>query len=108
MVCRFWSSQSGAWWPEQERLSNVGDEQFENLAKWAHENAVSLPQPVGPEPADAAPPALPDTPTAWFSAKFPNLEKRYGPALQEVVPPGEDKWQPYVKDVSEDFLAATL
>src|ERR1051326_424750 len=87
----------------------MDDEQFENLAKWADENAVPVPQPVPPAPAEPAPAVpLPDTPAAWFSAKFPNLEKKYGPAVEEVYPEKEGSGLPYVKDVSEDFLCATL
>src|SRR5262249_7064052 len=83
------------------------DEQFGNLAKWADEKAVSLPQPTPPVPADsaAAAGAVPDTPAAWFTAKFPKLEAKHGQAVEEAFP---DKGPPFVKDVSEDFLAATL
>lgn len=50
----------------------------------------------------------PDTPGEWFSCKFPNLERKYGPAVEEVWPDGTQKTLPYIKDLSEDFLAATL
>ena len=39
-------------------------EQTEKLKSWAQENEIETPAPVTP---------LPDTPAAWFSAKFPAL-----------------------------------
>jgi P4 family phage/plasmid primase-like protien len=80
----------------------VSDQQVEKLVVFAKENGISA-------PAALVAGALPDTPAAWFSAKFPGLEKAYGRAVQEAFPP-DDKPDdlPWVKDVSEDFLAATL
>ena len=69
-------------------------EQTEKLKSWAQENEIETPAPVTP---------LPDTPAAWFSAKFPALEKRYGLAVQEIFPSEKDG-KPFVKDLSEDFL----
>src|ERR1044071_6670695 len=79
----------------------MADDQFDKLKDWARENEVETPAP----PVPATP--LPDTPAAWFSAKFPALEKRHGLAVEEVWP-SEKEGKPYVKDLSEDFLAATL
>src|ERR1043166_129342 len=78
------------------------DEQFDKLKDWAKENEVETPAPPAP------PTPLPDTPTAWFGAKFPRLPTRYGEAVQEVWPVDEEKGKPFVKDLSEDFLAATV
>jgi putative DNA primase/helicase len=72
-----------------------GDDQFDKLDAWAKDNGLVPPAP------------LPDIPAAWFAAKFPGLRDRYGDAVQEVVPSDGDK-RGFVKDVSEDFLAATL
>src|SRR5262249_8779982 len=83
----------------------MDDPQFENLAKWADENAVSEPQStpaVLPDP-DVA---VTETPAAWFRSRFPNLEQKHGQAVEEVY--SVKKGLPYVKDVSDDFLAATL
>jgi putative DNA primase/helicase len=59
-----------------------------------------LPAPAGP------PGSSPDTPTAWFAAKFPKLRDQHGEAVFEVWP--KEDGERYVKDLSEDFLAATL
>src|SRR6266704_3127039 len=98
------------------------DEQFDKLQKWAVESGVApesvQPPEAGSGPTGAASPPSPpgaegesakqpDTPAAWFSAKFPSLEARRGLAVEEVRPP-KDEGRPYVKDVGEDFLAATL
>ena len=70
------------------------DDQFEKLTQWAQANGI--------------PPSAPDTPAEWFAAKYPLLPARHGVAVQEVSPASADKGKPFVKDVSEDFLAATL
>jgi P4 family phage/plasmid primase-like protien len=76
---------------------------FDKLKDWANENGVA------PTPAPAPPDPQPETPAAWFCAKFPRLEKRYGRAVQEVGSADKnDKEKPSVRDVSEDFLAASL
>ena len=51
---------------------------------------------------------VPGTPAAWFAARFPGLREQFGKAIQEVYPDDDDEGRPYVKDVAEDFLAATL
>ena len=89
------------------------DEQCDKLNQWAKENGITPSPPVTPAataPVVIAPPPapLPDTPAAWFSAKYPALPALHGDAVQEVVPADEDKGRPFVKDVSEDYLAATL
>lgn len=67
------------------------------MEKWAEEIVVSLPTP------------LPDTPAAWFGAKFPALPEQYGEAAMECWPADDDEeGRPFVKDLAEDFLAATL
>jgi len=81
---------------------------FDSLQDWAAENGVGDPAPSPTVAAPAPPAPLPGTPAAWFAAKFPALPDRHGDAVQEVWPKGEDKDKPFVKDVSEDFLAATL
>ncbi len=78
----------------------MNDEQIDAMKDWAKQNQVEPPPSVPPVP-------LPDTPAAWFAAKFPALEKIYGAAVDEA-PGHDDKSLPTVKDVSEDFLAATL
>jgi putative DNA primase/helicase len=80
---------------------------FDSLKEWAEANGVNEPAPESGGPTMATPP-LPTTPAAWFAAKFPELPDRHGDAVQEVWPIGDEKGQPFVKDVSEDFLAATL
>jgi P4 family phage/plasmid primase-like protien len=72
----------------------VGDEQVSGFAVWAAENGVK------------APPALPAEPDAWFAARYPKLAEVYGPAV--LLNAGEEDGPPMVKDLSEDFLAATL
>jgi P4 family phage/plasmid primase-like protien len=67
----------------------------------------SIPNDLGPW-AIANVIVTPDTPAAWFAAKFPGLPERHGNAVQEVLPGGEKEERPFVKDVSEDFLAAAL
>jgi putative DNA primase/helicase len=52
-------------------------------------------------------PAAPDTPEKWFAAQFPKLPERYGSAVEEVAP-AKEGGLPSVKDLSEDFLAASL
>lgn len=67
------------------------------IQAWAAEHGVKLPVIL---------PALPDQ---WFAAKYPALIERYGAAVLLGVPPGEkDETPPFVKDLGEDFLAATL
>lgn len=82
----------------------MSDDQFERLAQWADENGVG----VVDAPSADKDPALPDTPASWFSAKFPKLEGQFGLAVEEVYAKEEKEAKPYVKDVAEDFLAATL
>ena len=76
---------------------------LDRLAQWADENGIG-----GREPAPEAEIPEPDTPAAWLAAKFPALEKRFGVAVEEVYPKEEKETKPFVKDVGEDFLAATL
>ena len=73
----------------------MSDAQTVAVQTWANENAVA---PVV---------LLPDTPDKWFAAKFPSLPAKFGSAILEGFPPKEDE-KPFVKDFSEDFLAATL
>jgi P4 family phage/plasmid primase-like protien len=85
----------------------MSDENFGAFLEWSGENEVIKPAPA-PNPAAAEPPTpLPDTPAAWFAAKFPALPARYGDAVEETSPSNENG-SPFVKDLSEDFLAATL
>ena len=46
-------------------------------------------------------------PNEWFAAKFPALPQQFGPAISEEIPTRKGE-KPFVDDVSEDFLAATL
>lgn len=71
----------------------MSDPQIEAMQEWATANAVE---------------GLPDTPAEWFAAKFPGLEERQGKAVEEALPRGKEGGRPYVRDLSEDFLAATL
>lgn len=48
-----------------------------------------------------------DTPATWFNAKFPRLEEVYGVAVEEYYPEKNGQ-MPEVRDLSEDFMAATL
>ena len=86
----------------------MSNAQFGNFLEWAGENGVAPPKLLEPEAAAAPPTALPDTPAAWFAAKYPKLPAQYGNAVQEVWPSGDDKGKPFARDLSEDFLAATL
>ncbi len=79
------------------------NEPLEKLQEWAKSNGVEA-APAGAIPSGTA---TPDTPAAWFAAKYPALENKYGSAAQEVVPVKEGE-KPFVKDLSEDFLAASL
>jgi putative DNA primase/helicase len=70
---------------------------------------MSEPENVGMEAFDKANGiTTPDTPAAWFAAKFPGCPERHGNAVQEVYPNSEKEERPFVKDLSEDFIAATL
>ena len=82
----------------------MADEQFEQLAAWADENGIG--SAGGPAVESEAP--SPDTPSAWFARRCPGLEEEFGRAVEEVYPEGEEGGKPWVKDLSEDFLAATL
>jgi P4 family phage/plasmid primase-like protien len=82
----------------------VVSDELDRLAQWADENGIG-PEAAAPVEAEAP---LPDTPAAWFAAKFPALEKRFGLAVEEVFPKDDKDGKPYVKDVAEDFVAATL
>lgn len=73
-----------------------------DIASWAQTNGI----PTGP--VVTMPPATPDTPAAWFSARFPGLAKKYGDAVEEFYPDKDGSRRPFVKDLSEDFLAAVL
>jgi P4 family phage/plasmid primase-like protien len=53
------------------------------------------------------PAAKPESPAAWFAAKFPALVAEFGVAVEEC-PAAENEGLPWVRDLSEDFLAATL
>jgi len=68
-------------------------------------NLNALEKKVGAaEPPVAAPP---DSPSQWFAAKYPKLPERFGRAVLEAASTKEGEL-PYVKDLGEDFLAATL
>ena len=92
----------------------MSDSQFDNLKKWGADSGVPEQQaqpapPPGAVPTTPAPaPPIPTTPRAWFAAKYPALETRFGAAVEEVWPDEESGKRPYVKDLCEDFLAATL
>ena len=75
-----------------------GDTQVQGLKSWAEENGVE---------AEAAVPTMPG---AWFEAKYPALRERFGQAVLLGFPPAKDDGpvRPFVKDLGEDFLAATL
>jgi len=85
----------------------MSDEKFGAFLEWAGKNGVLTPAPSSAPTASEPPTPLPDTPAAWFAAKFPNLPARYGPAAEEVRS-ANGKGRPFVKDLSEDFLTATL
>jgi hypothetical protein len=70
----------------------MSDPQIEATKQWAQENAVD---------------DLPETPAAWFASRYPTLEGVYGKAVEEAGPRKGEKL-PYVRDLSEDFLAATM
>lgn len=82
----------------------MNDDQFRRTAKWADENGIG--SGGGPNSADDGMPD--DTPARWFAGRYPGLEQEFGRAVEEVYPEGEDEGKPCVKDLSEDFLAATL
>lgn len=82
----------------------TNDDPFERMAAWVDANGVGSGAPAEPEASEPTA----DTPAAWFAQKFPALEKRFGLAAEEVYPEGEKEGKPFIKDVAEDFLAATL
>ena len=78
---------------------NGSDLQVAAFKAWAEGNGVVVPV------------VLPGMPDAWFDAKFPGLRELYGPAVLLGYPPkqkDEEEVVPIVKDLGEDFLAATL
>ena len=79
------------------------DAQIADVTEWAKENNVGAGGGLQVAEAEAL---SPDTPAAWFAERYPALEK-HGGAVDEGYPEDDDA-KPYVKDVSEDFLAATL
>ena len=79
--------------------ANGSDPQVAGFKAWAEGNGVVVPV------------ALPGMPDAWFDEKFPGLREQYGPAVLLGFPPrqkDDEESMPLVKDLSEDFLAATL
>jgi hypothetical protein len=73
--------------------------QVAGFKSWAEGNGVAVPV------------SLPGRPDDWFDVKFPGLRERYGPAVLLGVPPkkkDDEEVVPFVKDLGEDFLAATL
>jgi P4 family phage/plasmid primase-like protien len=88
-----------------EAPTATADSQLVRFAEWAEseavEGAAELVKELQPAP-------LPNTPAAWCAAKFPALPAIHGTAMQESHPTDEEKAKPFVKDISEDFLAATL
>jgi putative DNA primase/helicase len=79
-------------------VATQDDPQLKHFEAWAKEKGVT------------APTAAPGTPNEWFAARFPKLAEQYGEAVLEAYPPGQEEGEalPYVQDVGEDFLAATL
>lgn len=57
-----------------------------------------------PPSSTSVPPAAVPTPAEWFRKKYPALSERYGDAVEEV----DQRGNMVVRDVNEDFLAATL
>ncbi len=86
----------------------MSESQFDKLKQWAGDAGIPPNGPAPPADSTAPVPPAPNTPRSWFAAKFPDLEKRFGAAVEEVYPDEESGRRPYVKDLSEDFLAATL
>jgi len=72
------------------------------MKAWSQTNGVVI------APATALVTPTPDTPVAWFDARFPGLKERHGDPVQEVSAGNKKEDRPFVKDLSEDFLAATL
>ena len=76
------------------------DPQIAGVKRWFAENGVEITAPL---------PGLPDE---WFAKKYPALPDQYGPGVLLETPEskGEDESakMPIVKDLSEDFIAATL
>jgi P4 family phage/plasmid primase-like protien len=78
---------------------NGSDLQVAGFKAWAEGNGVVVPV------------VLPGMPDAWFDQKFPGLRELYGPAVLLGYPPkqkDEEESLPIVKDLGEDFLAATM
>lgn len=71
-----------------------GDEQVTGFQDWAAGQGIQVPA------------VLPAEPSEWFATRYPKLAAMYGPAV--LVGNGEEDAPPMVKDLSEDFLAATL
>ncbi|HOX59194.1 MAG TPA: phage/plasmid primase, P4 family [Candidatus Paceibacterota bacterium] len=79
--------------------ANGSDPQVAGFKAWAEGNGVVVPV------------ALPGMPDAWFDERFPGLREQYGPAVLLGFPPkqkDDEETMPLVKDLCEDFLAATL
>lgn len=76
------------------------DPQVAGVKLWFAENGVEITAP------------LPGMPDEWFAHKYPALPDQYGPAVLIETVESEDEDGPpaksIVKDLSEDFLAATL
>ena len=76
------------------------DPQVAGVKLWFAENGVEISAP------------LPGMPDEWFAKKYPALSEIYGPAVLIESEESEDEdgppAKPIVKDLSEDFLAATL
>lgn len=76
------------------------DPQVAGVKLWFAENGFEIPAP------------LPGMPDEWFAKKYPALPDQYGPAVLLETPESNEEAEaeviPIVKDLSEDFLAATL
>jgi putative DNA primase/helicase len=75
-------------------IETAGDEQVTGFQAWAAGHGIQVPATLPAEPSD------------WFAVRYPKLAAVYGPAV--LVGNGEEDAPAMVKDLSEDFLAATL
>jgi P4 family phage/plasmid primase-like protien len=66
---------------------------------WADASEIPSDQP----PTNIAP--MPDTPNAWFAAKYPQIREELGDAVQ--IKHSKTRG-PYVADLNDDFFTATL
>lgn len=84
--------------PAASGVAQIPDPQIEQFERWAKGEGIAVPE------------ILPRMPDGWFAARFPKLHEQFGAAVLLAFPTkkSEEKALPTIKDISEDFIAATL